>query len=129
MFLIFFFFFFQAEDGIRDFHVTGVQTCALPISEPDPPDHPGAPGLVHGAGERGRHDGSEQSSARPCSLLLSGGPFGRSYRRWTFPSVPLDCSEPTPTLRDRSMSWEGPSALVLGDSFSTSRRREARECR
>src|SRR5690606_23590389 len=24
-------FFFQAEDGIRDFHVTGVQTCALPI--------------------------------------------------------------------------------------------------
>src|SRR5690606_40155254 len=26
-----FFFVFQAEDGIRDFHVTGVQTCALPI--------------------------------------------------------------------------------------------------
>src|SRR5438094_2660119 len=28
----FFFFFFQAEDGIRDRTVTGVQTCALPIS-------------------------------------------------------------------------------------------------
>src|SRR2546425_12733835 len=28
-----FFFFFQAEDGIRDKLVTGVQTCALPISE------------------------------------------------------------------------------------------------
>src|SRR5690606_40783724 len=28
---LFRFFFFQAEDGIRDFHVTGVQTCALPI--------------------------------------------------------------------------------------------------
>src|SRR5690606_7259350 len=28
-----FLFFFQAEDGIRDFHVTGVQTCALPIFE------------------------------------------------------------------------------------------------
>src|SRR6266850_2268790 len=27
------FFFFQAEDGIRDYKVTGVQTCALPISE------------------------------------------------------------------------------------------------
>src|SRR5438034_11317759 len=27
----FFFFFFQAEDGIRDHCVTGVQTCALPI--------------------------------------------------------------------------------------------------
>src|SRR6266511_4319850 len=30
----FFFFFFQAEDGIRGFHVTGVQTCALPILVP-----------------------------------------------------------------------------------------------
>src|SRR5690625_4491351 len=29
--LTIFFFFFQAEDGIRDGHVTGVQTCALPI--------------------------------------------------------------------------------------------------
>src|SRR5437667_3563167 len=28
-----FFFFFQAEDGIRDRDVTGVQTCALPIYE------------------------------------------------------------------------------------------------
>src|SRR5690606_7309126 len=28
---VIFVFFFQAEDGIRDFHVTGVQTCALPI--------------------------------------------------------------------------------------------------
>src|SRR5690606_39918080 len=31
----------QAADGIRDFHVTGVQTCALPISVEYPePDHP-----------------------------------------------------------------------------------------
>src|SRR5437870_11403333 len=29
-------FFFQAEDGIRDGHVTGVQTCALPISRSQP---------------------------------------------------------------------------------------------
>src|SRR5689334_16142633 len=33
MVVVFFFFFFQAEDGIRDGTVTGVQTCALPISE------------------------------------------------------------------------------------------------
>src|SRR5207248_7023886 len=33
-----FFFFFQAEDGIRDRTVTGVQTCALPISEDVAPD-------------------------------------------------------------------------------------------
>src|SRR5712671_7226760 len=31
MFMICVFFFFQAEDGIRDDLVTGVQTCALPI--------------------------------------------------------------------------------------------------
>ena len=30
-FFLFFVFFFQAEDGIRDTSVTGVQTCALPI--------------------------------------------------------------------------------------------------
>src|SRR2546422_7554595 len=34
---MFFFFFFQAEDGIRDVAVTGVQTCALPISPAEPP--------------------------------------------------------------------------------------------
>src|SRR6266851_5940664 len=31
MYILFWFFFFQAEDGIRDRDVTGVQTCALPI--------------------------------------------------------------------------------------------------
>src|SRR6478735_1250599 len=30
------YFFFQAEDGIRDYKVTGVQTCALPICPIDP---------------------------------------------------------------------------------------------
>src|SRR6266702_9474 len=37
MYCFFLFFFFQAEDGIRDGHVTGVQTCALPISGGDSP--------------------------------------------------------------------------------------------
>src|SRR6266498_5889856 len=40
--MIYFFFFFQAEDGIRDADVTGVQTCALPISEVRAVEH-GAP--------------------------------------------------------------------------------------
>src|SRR2546422_4202635 len=31
-YILYIFFFFQAEDGIRDVAVTGVQTCALPIS-------------------------------------------------------------------------------------------------
>src|SRR2546426_12380749 len=34
MYVVLFFFFFQAEDGIRDYKVTGVQTCALPILLP-----------------------------------------------------------------------------------------------
>src|SRR2546422_3808954 len=36
-----FFFFFQAEDGIRDVAVTGVQTCALPISDGTHQRNPG----------------------------------------------------------------------------------------
>src|SRR6266850_4051716 len=35
MYIFLFYFFFQAEDGIRDYKVTGVQTCALPISVED----------------------------------------------------------------------------------------------
>src|SRR5690606_40533166 len=61
------FFFFQAEDGIRDFHVTGVQTCALPISLGLPvvdPDEGGrgryavfgpAPGGLHAEVQRVDH--------------------------------------------------------------------------
>src|SRR5690606_41115183 len=44
-------FFFQAEDGIRDFHVTGVQTCALPIwggAAAYYIDRLAAAGVVHG---------------------------------------------------------------------------------
>src|SRR5258706_6977445 len=34
LYFMYLFFFFQAEDGMRDWSVTGVQTCALPISLP-----------------------------------------------------------------------------------------------
>src|SRR5688572_32098926 len=49
------YFFFQAEDGIRDLTVTGVQTCALPISHRE---RPGLAGLRHAdhAHERRRAD-------------------------------------------------------------------------
>src|SRR5215471_7347634 len=41
LYFFLFFFFFQAEDGIRDLYVTGVQTCALPISRAGSrPAHP-----------------------------------------------------------------------------------------
>src|SRR5437879_12858695 len=57
------FFFFQAEDGIRDTSVTGVQTCALPISvlpAPDPRPRP-AP---RGPGKRGRSE--ERRVGKEC---------------------------------------------------------------
>src|SRR5256885_7202181 len=41
------FFFFQAEDGIRDYKVTGVQTCALPIYKGTTPNNAG-PTLCQG---------------------------------------------------------------------------------
>src|SRR2546426_5676698 len=49
-----FFFFFQAEDGIRDYKVTGVQTCALPISA-------AAPGCVAAAQGGAVLPGGEQA--------------------------------------------------------------------
>src|SRR5258706_9166947 len=45
--LILLFFFFQAEDGIRDWSVTGVQTCALPIYAGSP--LPTASSSAHGS--------------------------------------------------------------------------------
>src|SRR5690606_40704909 len=46
----------QAEDGIRDFHVTGVQTCALPISRPDPGHSVRLHGLARAIHHRTRDD-------------------------------------------------------------------------
>src|SRR5207253_8557944 len=70
--------FLQAEDGIRDGHVTGVQTCALPISRSaGPPLRPP---------RRGRRRG-EQRVARPAASRgraapgRRGGPALRGSRR------------------------------------------------
>src|SRR3712207_9522406 len=49
-----FLFFFQAEDGIRDIGVTGVQTCALPICNPRQ-RHSGARRVARW-GDRGGHE-------------------------------------------------------------------------
>src|SRR5438445_11652903 len=54
--LLIFFFFFQAEDGIRDIGVTGVQTCALPIwplADKDPRRH-GRSGSLSASGLEGK---------------------------------------------------------------------------
>src|SRR5690606_40588718 len=66
-----FFFFFQAEDGIRDFHVTGVQTCALPIY----------PGRVPAAGRA-------TTTARPGrGCTACGRRRGRPGRRCAAPAT------------------------------------------
>src|SRR2546427_4269346 len=59
-----FFFFFQAEDGIRDLTVTGVQTCALPISHRRN-DRRGGPRRVDGGSLRRRVSQGRRAAARP----------------------------------------------------------------
>src|SRR3989454_1935744 len=94
MSITYFFFFFQAEDGIRDYKVTGVQTCALPICrgrqaedrhrirQPDPLLR--VPALYHGerpphgAEGVGRPEGDGRRSRRvhrglPEALREQGG--------------------------------------------------------
>src|SRR5690606_39539562 len=72
-------FFFQAEDGIRDFHVTGVQTCALPISPPAGARRAcgsvRAGSRIRQAACRGHHPRLPGISKSDCSrgVLVAGG--------------------------------------------------------
>src|SRR2546430_5573860 len=96
------FFFFQAEDGIRDLTVTGVQTCALPISR-------GRAGAARGlqAHPRGRHraERSEEHTSElqsqsnlVCRLLLEKKNTGTLPR----------CASSTP-ISDRPSAPRSPS--------------------
>src|SRR5256884_8414948 len=92
------FFFFQAEDGIRDVAVTGVQTCALPI-------------LAHAISQ---YDPSEVVSARKhrgkITALVS---VGRNRNHVAFQS---------------SQFQRTVSALVTGPQFHTAERALVRRC-
>src|SRR5436190_19804413 len=79
-------FFFQAEDGIRDHCVTGVQTCALPISC----GHGGVGRDLHGAfGQRGHPEpDADAGSCRARSGVVAGRSeerrVGKEWRsRWS----------------------------------------------
>src|SRR5947207_9143505 len=104
------FFFFQAEDGIRDHCVTGVQTCALPISTQSPSED--TPSRSSSRRETGRPGAStdarascpvSRNSLNSSSLALteSGQEIGRA------------------SCRERVESW------VVGGSLKTKRRTTA----
>src|SRR2546430_10149921 len=67
----FLFFFFQAEDGIRDLTVTGVQTCALPISRLPPGAHSVRRYQGLGPGVQGRRAGSRQELHQHQDVLAA----------------------------------------------------------
>src|SRR5437016_8409854 len=94
---ILFFFFFQAVDGIRDWSVTGVQTCALPICL-------GEPGPQRSGGERLRqrrqarllavrpsHHPGRSIAGTPASLLHCSGGSTRPGRRSEERRVGKEC--------------------------------------
>src|SRR2546426_731443 len=73
---LYFFFFFQAEDGIRDYKVTGVQTCALPISAQGPAAADGGSdrgdGRLRGGGARANRD-RKSTRLNSSHLVISYG--------------------------------------------------------
>src|SRR5256886_4405389 len=79
-------FFFQAEDGIRDLTVTGVQTCALPISPDDEGEHAarGRPSRER-SGSRSRYHAALETLDRPrarwCPASAGPQPPGRRSSR------------------------------------------------
>src|SRR5256886_5849968 len=80
------FFFFQAEDGIRDLTVTGVQTCALPIS---------------GSGEH--HIFPSASDIRDAAghVLVTSYAVLRPDGQWSLMLVNKDQESPHPVRIDR----------------------------
>src|SRR5437870_13483225 len=88
--LICVFFFFQAEDGIRDGHVTGVQRCALPISNCDRARFSASrrtmfpardPGRRSPTGRRGKpRNGAPRSEERRVGKECRAGWGGEGWR-------------------------------------------------
>src|SRR2546426_4944564 len=75
------FFFFQAEDGIRDYKVTGVQTCALPIYAYERPDAKRAEAGCDDQEEGGRDDGGARARGRAGGSAEESGSVDRKSTR------------------------------------------------
>src|SRR5258708_29369326 len=99
------FFFFQAEDGIRDDLVTGVQTCALPISsrtppQPRPGSSPAQPGhaaarVPAAAAQATPYPAAADQSAPRVPGRRPAGPLSRSTTT-TRPVPPRTPAPPAP---------------------------------
>src|SRR3979490_1505500 len=104
------FFFFQAEDGIRDKLVTGVQTCALPITGTTAPPGTAPPGTALGdVGSRtvpfrGPRQAGIATPARPQARVWLAGfdlapevdpaALRSLLRRWTEAGAKLTAGQP-----------------------------------
>src|SRR5690606_39294351 len=90
-------FFFQAEDGIRDFHVTGVQTCALPISG----------GVVPARGAEPRRDDELVAAHEQGEAASDGAPRRGAHRevRRRAPASATSRSPPSSALESGRASW------------------------
>src|SRR5256886_5680407 len=83
-------FFFQAEDGIRDLTVTGVQTCALPICPMISATRSARPRSVSNVSVRMRSNGgcrtpasvADSSRLRSCWAKADGSPLALGEARW-----------------------------------------------
>src|SRR2546429_1688372 len=99
--MMFVFFFFQAEDGIRDVAVTGVQTCALPISgaphlSARAPGHQRSPLLPAAPRSHRGDDRSEEHTSNSSHGYISYAVFCLKKKK-TPPSPPA-VPAPTPSL-------------------------------
>src|SRR2546427_4921118 len=104
------FFFFQAEDGIRDLTVTGVQTCALPILVRSSSARPRAAWVVATpVGVRPRSPGTAGGACRGAS--------GRRSRRAV-------CSHSTPRSEEHTSELQSQSNLVCRLLLEKKKRKE-----
>src|SRR5580693_1066817 len=118
---MFFFFFFQAEDGIRDGTVTGVQTCALPIWPARTPGLPrraarGAGSATHRWWRSPGTWGEGEPPRWPCRVTSS-----TRVRRWSGAWSTGWCPRPNSTPPCR-ISWTASPAALRTARASASRR-------
>src|SRR5690606_40698980 len=88
-------FFLQAEDGLRDFQVTGVQTCALPISRPP------------SAAPARRRIAARAIAAPACARASRGAPIERNAPARASPAAPAARAEAPGLSSSRSEERRG----------------------